>query len=239
MQGRTVTTMSLKKSLAVLLAITVVLPAVPAFAGEQIIDVPARRGHQTFRLPATTEEVQLVRPSSGSNCTFDYTWGYDLRRKELWVNGCSGRFRVVTTTGPGGYPPSGRPHPGGGSQWGGREVRGQNGLCLDISGGVRPGNELIVYQCNGGPNQRFERAGNGEIRVGGLCLDVAQGSRRQGAGVVAWECRNQPNQKWDWRGNEIRSRDTGMCLDLEGGRARPGQRVVMWPCTGASNQRWR
>lgn len=129
-------------------------------------------------------------------------------------------------------------HQPGYLSWGGREVRGQNGLCLDVSGGLRPGNGLIVYHCSGGENQRFTLTRDGEMRVGDLCLDVADGSTRNGARVIAWQCRNQPNQKWDWSRGQIRSRFANKCLDIEGGNARPGQPVIVWSCAGGPNQRW-
>jgi len=121
---------------------------------------------------------------------------------------------------------------------GGQVLRGQNGLCLDVSGGLRAGNPLIAYRCSGGDNQRFTWTPYGELRAGSLCLDVEGGSQREGARVVAWECRDQPNQKWAWDRGAIRSQYTGMCLDIQGGRARSGQPVVMWPCSGSASQRW-
>lgn len=136
-----------------------------------------------------------------------------------------------------GYP--GYPQQPGYGYGGGQQIRGQNGLCLDVSGGLRPGNELIVYRCSGGENQRFTYTRDGELRVGHLCLDVAGGNTRRGTHVIAWECRNQPNQKWEWSRGQIRSRFAGdQCLDIEGGNARPGQPVILWPCAGSSNQRW-
>jgi hypothetical protein len=76
------------------------------------------------------------------------------------------------------------------------------------------------------------------MRVGDLCLDVADGNTRNGARVIAWQCRNQPNQKWDWSRGQIRSRFANKCLDIEGGNARPGQPVIVWSCAGGPNQRW-
>jgi hypothetical protein len=133
------------------------------------------------------------------------------------------------------YPGSNQP---GYPSWGGQEIRGQNGLCLDVSGGLRPGNALIVYRCTGSENQRFTYTRQGELRAGNLCLDVAEGNTREGTRIIAWECRNQPNQKWDWSRGEIRSRYANKCMDIEGGNARPGQPVIMWNCAGSSNQRW-
>ena len=122
--------------------------------------------------------------------------------------------------------------------WNSRQIRGKGGLCLDIEGGARPGHNLNVYDCNGGGNQRFEWNRNGELRVSGLCLDVANGNSSDGARVMAYECNGGANQRWRTRGGEIRSADSGKCLDIENGRARPGTAVIMYRCNGGENQRW-
>ncbi|RZI58549.1 MAG: hypothetical protein EOP37_15460 [Rubrivivax sp.] len=126
----------------------------------------------------------------------------------------------------------------GDSGWNSRQIRGKGGLCLDIEGGARPGRNLIVYDCNGGGNQRFEWNRHGELRVSGLCLDVANGNTSDGARVMAYECNGGANQRWRTRGGEIRSVDSGKCLDIESGRARPGTAVIMYRCNGGENQRW-
>lgn len=122
--------------------------------------------------------------------------------------------------------------------WNARQIRGKGGLCLDIEGGARPGRKLIVYDCNGGGNQRFEWNRDGELRVAGLCLDVADRNTADGARVMAFTCNGGANQRWRARGGEIRSADSGKCLDIEGGRARPGTAVIMYRCNGGDNQRW-
>ena len=122
--------------------------------------------------------------------------------------------------------------------WNSRQIRGKGGLCLDIEGGARPGRNLIVFDCNGGANQRFEWNRNGELRVSGLCLDVANSNNSDGARVMAYQCNGGANQRWRTRGGEIRSLDSGKCLDMENGRARPGTAVIMYRCNGGDNQRW-
>lgn len=136
----------------------------------------------------------------------------------------------------GGWQPE--PGSGGGSGWGSQQIRGEAGLCLDIEGNARPGNNLIVFNCHNGSNQRFEWGRRGELRVGGLCVDVADGNTDDGARVIAWHCNGQRNQRWRAYGGQIRSEATGKCLDLKEGRARPKQPVIMWRCNGQSNQRW-
>ncbi len=275
---------SYRQCVCLALAGSLVLPALPAQAGEQMVELLSNGGYQSHRLPDDAQEVQMVRPLAGS-CVLDRSWGYDLGRRQLWVkDGCGARFRVLTQE-PGqgageekdntgawiagaavaaiagaailasrhdrdkerdrnDYPYDDDRYPGypqqpGYPAWGGQPIRGQNGLCLDVSGGLRPGNELIVYRCTGSENQRFTYTRNGELRAGHLCLDVAGGSTRRGTRVIAWECRNQPNQKWEWSRGQIRSRFAAdQCLDIEGGNARPGQPVIVWSCAGGPNQRW-
>jgi hypothetical protein len=135
------------------------------------------------------------------------------------------------------YPQRPYPNRPNGNGWG-NQVRGMNNLCLDIEGGVRQGNGLIVYRCSGGDNQRFSFTRNGEIRVGNMCLDVDGGSQNDGARVLAWQCSGGPNQRWIRSGNQIRSQMNGKCLDIRDGNARPGQQVLMWRCSGGANQRW-
>jgi hypothetical protein len=123
-------------------------------------------------------------------------------------------------------------------QWGGQQIRGKNGLCLDMAGRVQQGTEAIVYNCHGGNNQRFSWSGRGELRVDGMCLDVAEGDRNDGARVIAWPCNGGANQRWSRQGSEIRSRMNNKCLDIKEGRAQPKQPVLLWRCNGGSNQRW-
>lgn len=120
----------------------------------------------------------------------------------------------------------------------GRQIRGAGGLCLDIAGRVREGSQAILYNCNNGENQRFAWGRGGELRVGGMCLDVSGGDRSNGAKVVAYRCNGGENQRWRARGNQIRSSMNGKCLDVRDGHIRAGQPVQLWDCHGGENQRW-
>jgi len=247
-------TFPLAGTLGAILGMLAVLHAAPAGAREFGVELQANGSYQAHPLPEGTTHVEIEQPLAGG-CRFNQTWGYDVRSRTLWVDGgCGAQFRIYTDDGrPGRYGGRGaEPDPYGGVRGGaspyypptpapvrgGQVLRGQNGLCLDVSGGLRAGNPLIAYRCSGGDNQRFTWTPYGELRAGSLCLDVEGGSQREGARVVAWECRDQPNQKWAWDRGAIRSQYTGMCLDIQGGRARSGQPVVMWPCSGSASQRW-
>ncbi len=120
-------------------------------------------------------------------------------------------------------------------------IQGLGGLCLDVRGGepVRPGAPVIVWQCFGSGSQTFAWTRRGELRVGGLCLDVANGLDANGAAVIAWPCNGRGHQQWAFDRGTIRSRAGGRCLDVQNGRARPGTQVAIWDCHGRANQLWR
>lgn len=123
----------------------------------------------------------------------------------------------------------------------GGAIQGLGGLCLDVHGGppVRPGNHAMLWQCHGSGSQAFVWTRRGELRVGGLCLDLANGLDANGAPVIAWSCNGGANQQWAFDRGTIRSRFNGRCLDVQNGRARPGAPVAMWDCHGRANQLWR
>lgn len=247
-----------------LLSMGLILPGGPVRAAEQTVELRSRGSYQSYRLPDDTTEVELVDQLQGA-CRFNRSWGYDLSNKELWVNsGCGGRFKITTEASSGDKSSNvgaavaaaaviagiailasrnkdkhkDEDYNDSGNGWGGQSIRGLRGLCLDIAGGVRPGNALNVYNCHNGANQRFEWGRRGELLVGGLCLDVVDGRHSDGTRVIAWHCNGQRNQRWRVDDGQIISEDSGKCLDLQDGRARPGQQVQIWRCNGQSNQRW-
>jgi hypothetical protein len=123
----------------------------------------------------------------------------------------------------------------------GGHIQGLGGLCLDIHGGepVRAGSPAMVWQCAASGTQAFAWTRRGELRVAGLCLDIANGLDANGAAVIAWPCNGRGNQQWAFDRGTIRSRFNGRCLDVPNSRARPGTQVATWDCHGRANQLWR
>lgn len=242
------------------------MPAAPARAAEQSVELRSDGGYTSQRLPAGTRDVDLDRQLSG-NCRFNRSWGYDLSSMEIWVNnGCSARFTLSGDFSDSEHRSSNsgaaiaavaaiaglallashhkdrerdddRPDDNSGGGYG-RQLRSGGGLCLDISGRAVEGARAIVFGCHNGSNQRFDWGRGGELKVSGLCLDVAGGNSSNGAEVIAFRCNGGDNQRWQARGNQIRSRMNGKCLDVRDGRLRPGQAVQLWDCNGGDNQRW-
>jgi len=78
----------------------------------------------------------------------------------------------------------------------------QGSLCLDASGGYgRDGDGLILWDCNGGPNQRWTLGPDGAIRgINGKCLDLQGGDSPvywvMNQPVILWGCHGGRNQVW-------------------------------------------
>jgi hypothetical protein len=78
---------------------------------------------------------------------------------------------------------------------------GFDGRCLDVPGAsVFPGSQMIVWECHGGPNQRWNFSWyDGTLRTEldqTMCLDDAAGNTRPGTPVDLWPCGFRANERW-------------------------------------------
>lgn len=114
-----------------------------------------------------------------------------------------------------------------------------NGKCLDVPAArYVAGTQLVMWDCNGAPNQKFEPTPAGELKVGGLCVDAFGGSGRNGDAIGLWGCNGGANQKWRQEGAMVRGINN-RCMDIAGGNTANGAKVVLWDCAGSPNQGWR
>jgi O-glycosyl hydrolase len=73
------------------------------------------------------------------------------------------------------------------------------GKCLDANGqGTTNGTKVILWTCNGQPNQQWKLNVNGTITgvQSGLCFDVSGAATANGSLVQLWTCSGQANQGW-------------------------------------------
>jgi alpha-galactosidase len=117
-------------------------------------------------------------------------------------------------------------------------VSAASGRCLDIpQSNTANGTQPIIWDCNGGANQRWTIGGQ-TLQVLGKCLDAPLGAT---AGVKAqiWDCNGGTNQRWTLNSNgTISGQPSGLCLDVNGNATTNGTLIILWTCTGAANQRW-
>jgi len=120
------------------------------------------------------------------------------------------------------------------------QVRGvASGRCLDVPGAsTTNGTQIIVWDCNGRPNQQWTYTVGKQLNVyGNKCLDAYQNGTSNGTKVVIYDCNSGTNQQWTLNPNgSITNLRSGLCLDAAG--AGKGALAQLWSCSGANNQQW-
>jgi len=127
--------------------------------------------------------------------------------------------------------------PGTGSS-AGTLVSAASGRCLDVPGGSTANGTLpVIWDCNGGANQRWTSSGQ-SLQALGKCLD-APINAAAGAKVQMWDCHGGANQQWTLNSDgTVRGVQSGLCLDVDHNRTANGTAVLLWTCSAAANQRW-
>jgi alpha-galactosidase len=117
-------------------------------------------------------------------------------------------------------------------------VSAASGRCLDDpNSNTTNGTQPIIWDCNGGANQRWTQSGQ-TLQVLGKCLDAPSGATA-GSKVQIWDCNGATNQQWSFNANgTISGVASGLCLDVNGNATANGTLVILWTCTAAANQRW-
>jgi hypothetical protein len=77
-----------------------------------------------------------------------------------------------------------------------------------------------------------------------VCLDVAGGSKDEGAAVLFYACHDNANQRWRFLDTQdgwskVVNVNSGKCLDVVGGSKAEGASVLQYSCNGGDNQRWK
>ena len=85
----------------------------------------------------------------------------------------------------------------------GKALQVYGNKCLDASGqGTTNGTQVIIWDCNGQPNQQWNTNSNGTITgvQSGLCLDANGSGTANGTKIIIWACHGGANQQWSLRG---------------------------------------
>jgi alpha-galactosidase len=117
-------------------------------------------------------------------------------------------------------------------------VSAASGRCLDVpNSATANGTQPVIWDCNGGANQRWTMAGQ-SIQALGKCLD-APANAAAGAKAQLWDCGGGSTQQWTFNSDgTIRAVQSGLCLDVDHNLTANGTVVLLWTCTAAANQRW-
>jgi hypothetical protein len=113
-------------------------------------------------------------------------------------------------------------------------VRGQNGLCLDLNGGVPVAdNHVQVFTCNQTVAQTWTLATDGTLRVVGMCALVVGDNTVH---IVA--CDGRTTAQWRVANSTLINASDGKCLTDPSAGRQSGAGVVLTICGGSAAQRW-
>ncbi|MCA2216424.1 ricin-type beta-trefoil lectin domain protein [Jidongwangia harbinensis] len=170
----------------------------------------------------TGNQAQGVTSGGSGNCSTGGTMYFQPVNEILGVYGLS-----LTTT-------------GGGSSTS-AIVSNWHNKCVDVpNGNYADGQRLIVWNCTGAANQRWEWV-NGTLRTqNNMCMDVAWGSTANGAAVQIATCSGNPAQQFVLSAaGDLVNPQANKCVDIAEWNPENDAVLHLWECVGGANQKWR
>ncbi|GAA3213402.1 ricin-type beta-trefoil lectin domain protein [Dactylosporangium siamense] len=129
----------------------------------------------------------------------------------------------------------------GSTQLGGQLISASSSRCADSPGGTTVNaTQLVVWDCNGGENQRITYSTSARtLKVLNKCFDAHDNGTAAGTHVELYDCNGGANQQWNVNANgTITGVQSGICLDVTGTTNPNGSGLELWTCNGGANQRW-
>ena len=72
-----------------------------------------------------------------------------------------------------------------------------SGRCLDDTGNPANGVQVYIWDCTtGNANQQFSYTSTSQLQIAGKCLDANGQGTTNGTKVILWTCNGQANQQW-------------------------------------------
>ncbi|MEU1755123.1 ricin-type beta-trefoil lectin domain protein [Micromonospora matsumotoense] len=120
----------------------------------------------------------------------------------------------------------------------GYRIHGYGGTCLYAPSAV-DGQQLVIWGCNSSARQKWTFGGDGTIRTGSLCMDLADASSADGTRIQLATCNGGWAQKfWINGSGDLVNSAIGRCVDIRDSSTANGTGLQLWTCTGEANQKW-
>ncbi|MEU1401262.1 RICIN domain-containing protein, partial [Streptomyces sp. NPDC005728] len=116
--------------------------------------------------------------------------------------------------------------------------------CIDVpdaqNGKGKDGTQLQLRDCAGTANQKWDFRGDGTLRSVGMCMDVAWGSKDDGAHIQLARCSGNPAQQFVLsQAGDLVNPQANKCVDAMDNGTGNGTKLQLWTCSGTPNQKWR
>jgi beta-glucanase (GH16 family) len=121
----------------------------------------------------------------------------------------------------------------------GRAIQGMGGRCMTLPAPGADGTQLQLRDCDGSANQAWTFAPDGTVRALGRCMDVAWGSRDNGATIQVAACNGGAAQQFRLTaGSDLVNTGADKCVDVTDWSTANGARLQQWSCAGTKNQKF-
>ncbi len=111
--------------------------------------------------------------------------------------------------------------------------------CVDdLADSTKNDTPVVMWDCNGRPEQSWTIETNGTIQVNGKCLDIYRQETKNKAAIELWTCHGAPNQQWHALGRTLVNPHSGKCLDDPRWNTTNGTQLEIYTCDGSPNQKW-
>lgn len=117
--------------------------------------------------------------------------------------------------------------------------------CLDGNKNAVAGDHVLIWDCNGGTNQKWTIDGTQvKNQVNNLCLTVDGNSAQPGTAMVLQACDSSVGQQFKVEPRhaasyqELYNPAMAQCAALSGGNDGQGTHIVSWGCDGSPSQGW-
>ncbi|WP_432984319.1 glycoside hydrolase family 64 protein [Dactylosporangium sp. CA-233914] len=115
-----------------------------------------------------------------------------------------------------------------------------NGKCIDVPNwNFADGQRLIVWNCTGGTNQKWNFVGGTLRTENGKCMDVAWGSSANGTAIQIANCSGNAAQQFVLSAaGDLVNPQANKCVDIKDWNPNNDALLQLWDCAGTANQKW-
>ncbi len=111
--------------------------------------------------------------------------------------------------------------------------------CIDDLGdSTKRDTPVVIWDCNGTPEQNWTIETDGTIQINGQCLDVYRYRTANKTPVEIWTCHGGSNQQWVAENGTLVNPRSGKCLDDPRFNTTNGTQLEIYKCNGGRNQQW-
>jgi alpha-tubulin suppressor-like RCC1 family protein len=112
--------------------------------------------------------------------------------------------------------------------------------CIDDNGDSRANDtKIVMWDCNGTPEQNWTIEPDGTIRINRKCMDIYRDQKGNKAQVDLWTCTGRANQQWHPDKGALVNPVSHKCLDDPRFNTTDGTQLEIYTCDGGRNQQWK